>query len=134
MSTVFVEYVGLKDRETDRKAGTKLTWIGKGSVHEVPASAWNVLKRYPDMWALVESTPGTGGLADAKPADAKPAASEARPEGGEQAAAPGTPDNWLTLNAADLHAYATERGLKIDKRLKDADRIRAAIEAAQPAG
>lgn len=132
MSTVFVEYVGLKDRETDRKAGTKLTWIGKGSVHEVPASAWNVLKRYPDMWALVESTPGTGGLADAKPADAKPAASEARPEGGEQAAAPGTPDNWLTLNAAELRAYAAERGISVPDNLKAPDKIRAVIDAATP--
>lgn len=132
MSTVFVEYVGLKDRETDRKAGTKLTWIGKGSVHEVPASAWNVLKRYPDMWALVESTPGTGGLADAKPADAKPAASEARPEGGEQAAAPGTPDNWLTLNAAELRAYAAERGISVPGNLKAPDKIRAVIDAATP--
>lgn len=54
MNTVKVRYVGLKDKETDRKAGTGLTWVGKGAVHDVPAEAWPKLAKHPDVWELVE--------------------------------------------------------------------------------
>lgn len=54
MNTVKVRYVGLKDKETDRKAGTGLTWVGKGAVHDVPVEAWPKLAKHPDVWELVE--------------------------------------------------------------------------------
>ena len=71
MSTVNVRYIGLKDRETDRRGGTGLTWIGHGAVHAVPVAAWvKYLSKHPDVWELVaESEPGPTsslGLGDAK--------------------------------------------------------------------
>lgn len=65
---VEVEYVGLKDRETDCVAGTGLTWVGLGSRHMVPAGAWEVMKRHPDVWRKVDprraAAAGSGGLDD----------------------------------------------------------------------
>lgn len=53
MKTVQVEYVGLKDEETDHLYGTGITWTGKGDVHAVPASAWEGMSKHPDVWRLV---------------------------------------------------------------------------------
>jgi hypothetical protein len=65
-NTVLVEYVGLKPQETDCVAGTGLTWVGAGSVHPVPAKAWEIMANHPDVWRLVEGQPATGSLAAAK--------------------------------------------------------------------
>lgn len=80
MAEVLVEYVGLKDRETDCVAGTGLTWVGVGSRHRVPEKAWEVMQRHPDVWRRVaEEVPKAvvGGLDDAeqsgKAEGAKPA-------------------------------------------------------------
>lgn len=94
MSTVNVRYVGLKDRETDRKGGTGLTWIGHGAVHPVPIKAWDAhLSKHPDVWELAaESEPDTMsglGLGDAKPAvaadEAPPPAEPVKPLSGKRA-------------------------------------------------
>lgn len=75
---VEVEYVGLKDRETDCVAGTGLTWIGLGSRHMVQASAWEVMRRHPDVWRKVEAkrqaAAGDGGLGDSAGAPLPPRA------------------------------------------------------------
>ena len=143
MDYIVVEYVGPKPQEIDNVANTGKVWIGKGDRHEVPASAWEIMKRHPDVFALVGPAPKRG-LAQADNAEVlslkaenealKAENAELREKVKALTPAPGKPDDWLTLDVEQLHAYATERSLKIDKRLKDADRIRAAIEAAQPAG
>ena len=54
MKQVQVEYVGAKDQETDHLYGTGITWVGRGDVHTVPATAWDGMKKHPDVWRLVE--------------------------------------------------------------------------------
>lgn len=54
MKTVQVEYVGLKDQETDHLYGTDITWIGKGDVRAVPITAWAGMSKHPDVWRLVK--------------------------------------------------------------------------------
>lgn len=65
-SEVLVEYVGLKDRETDCVGGTGLVWIGLGSRQWVPAKAWEVMKKHTDVWKAVE--PEEPAVADPAPA------------------------------------------------------------------
>lgn len=60
MDYLIVEYVGLKPKETDCVAGTGLTWTGKGDRQDVPAKAWDIMKRHPDVWALVGPAPARG--------------------------------------------------------------------------
>lgn len=55
-----VEYVGLKDRETDHLYGTGITWVGKGDIHDVPADAWEGMKNHPDVWRLAAEQYGAG--------------------------------------------------------------------------
>lgn len=75
---VEAEYVGLKDKETDCVAGTGLTWVGLGSRHMVPASAWEVMKKHTDVWRKVEpkrasaGATGDGGLSDSVGAEDLP--------------------------------------------------------------
>lgn len=45
-----VRYVGAKPKREDSVAGTGVVWIGNGDVQEVPAEAWDKLKRYPAVW------------------------------------------------------------------------------------
>lgn len=52
---VAVEYVGLKDSETDHTYGTNIAWIGKGDVQLVPASKWAAMKKHADVWREVTS-------------------------------------------------------------------------------
>lgn len=101
--TILVEYVGLKPQETDCVAGTKITWIGLGDVQEVPASAWKIMARHPDVWRRVERAVGPG-LEDASQA---------------------------VDDDAALRALARERGVKIDGRLRG-NKLRAAIQEASP--
>jgi hypothetical protein len=121
MSTLFVEYVGLKPQETDCVAGTKITWIGLGDVQEVPASAWDIMKNHPDVWKLVEK-PATPSLADAVP-KVPPADGVILSEGN----APDTDDGLDAMDAAQLRALADERG--INQRLKNPDKLREALRA-----
>lgn len=111
-----VRYIGRKPIKTDNVAHSGVVWVGTDDVQPVTDEVWAKLQPFDTVWQKVED--------DAPAAKAeKPASSSTQ-----------DPDPLAGLSPADLHAYATERGLKIDKRLKDADRIRAAIEAAQPAG
>lgn len=52
-----LEYVGLKDSETDHLYGTNLTWLGKGSTHDVPDEAGAKMLRHPDVWQLAAEQP-----------------------------------------------------------------------------
>lgn len=55
--TVKVEYVGLKDQETDHLYGTGIVWTGKGDVQEVPAAAWARMKVHVDVWREADEQP-----------------------------------------------------------------------------
>jgi hypothetical protein len=116
--TIQVRYIGLKARCADSFPGGILTWHGPGDVQEVPAAAMPKIMQHPTVWEVVPRK--TLGLADA----AEPAKTET-----EAAVV----DPWLSKTPAELHAYAAERGIRLDKRLKDADKIRAAIDAATAA-
>lgn len=144
MQYLIAEYVGPKPQEVDNVANTGLVWVGKGARHEVPASAWEIMKRHPDVWALVVPAPARAGLAEAdtpelialRAENAKLKADlqtlrehiESLPKD-DAAAQNERPADWLTMKPTELHAYAKSIGKQIDGRLKSADAIRAAIEA-----
>lgn len=84
MSTIEVEYIGTKARKDDNVAGTGVTWFGHGDVQSVPATAWGILSKHPQVWrraggesvqghiAGVVSEDGTvANLADMPPAELK---------------------------------------------------------------
>lgn len=114
MSTVIVEYVGLKAQRADTVAGTGLTWVGKGDRHPVPVEAWAKLAKHPDVWALV----------DEEPADTGPSLADAQP------AAEGTEPDIEAMDVDALKAYAAAKQIRLDGRLKSASAIRAAIKGA----
>lgn len=70
MSTIKVEYVGVKPEKIDNVAGTGKVWHGQGDVQEVSPEAWAKLKRHPDIWRIH----GAGAGVDADKGDAKAAA------------------------------------------------------------
>jgi hypothetical protein len=73
MDTLLVEYVGLKPQETDCVAGTKITWVGLGDIKPVPASAWVIMSKHPDVWKLADvQATAAPGLANAKAAAPAP--------------------------------------------------------------
>ena len=116
--SISVRYIGLKAKCTDSfPSGTIHTWFGAGDVQTLPASALAKVLKHPTVWELVPDEP----VASPLEAAAQPPAVDKPPP---------DPDAWLTKTPAELHAYAEERGIKLDKRLKDADKIRAAIDAA----
>lgn len=117
MSTVTVEYVGLKAQRADTVAGTGLTWVGKGDRHPVPVEAWEKLAKHPDVWALV----------DEEPASASPSLADAQPAG---EASDGAEPDIEAMDVDALKAYAAAKQIRLDGRLKSASAIRAAITAA----
>lgn len=110
---VEAEYCGLKDRETDCVAGTGLTWVGVGSRHMVPASAWEVMRRHPDVWRKVERRVAAGGAAgDGTLGDGTPA-QPPRPIGDNIVAkVDAMSDEEATV------AYEKALGIKPPRRLK----------------
>lgn len=127
-NTIKVRYIGLKAKCTDSfPSGSIHTWFGAGDVQELPAAALSKVLQHPTVWEVVADEPhAPAGLAAAASGQ-QPPADEAPPADDKPA------DPWLTKTAEELHAYCVERGIRVDKRLKDADKIRAAIDAATPA-
>lgn len=146
MQYLTVEYVGPKPQEVDNVANTGFVWIGKGDRHDVPASAWDIMKRHPDVFALVGPAPTSAGLADADSPEiialraenaqlkadlqtlrehieslGKDSAPDSKP-----AEIPPKPENWDALTAAELKTWAKTAGKKIDGRLS-ADAMRLAL-------
>lgn len=108
-----VRYVGLKDKEIDKRGKTGLVWVGKGSVHPVPEKVWDdYMSKHPDVWELVLEG---GGLSEAvmKPAEVVP----------EQ---PAEPKLVTDMDDAELRAFAAANTLKIDGR-KKGESLRAAV-------
>ena len=93
-TTVRVRYVGLKDKEQDTVARTDIWWVGIGDIKEVPASAWPILAKHPDVWELVE--------------DPQPVESAAEAEA----------DEFAGMTTEQMQDIAQERGLKIHKNLR----------------
>lgn len=79
-----VRYVGLKDKEVDCVAGTGVTWIGHGDVQSVPAKAWAIMAKHPDVWDLVEGEDDGAGLSDAAASKALAEREKALNEWGSQ--------------------------------------------------
>lgn len=94
--SVQVEYVGLKDQETDHLYGTGLVWVGKGDVKAVPADKWARMKVHADVWREVGTKP---------------------------AAAPVVPVTKMlpapldTLTDPEVHVLAKERDYKLNHKL-----------------
>lgn len=107
-----VKYIGAKPRKTDNVAGTGVVWAGYGDVQDVPDDAWPKLCKFPDVWEQVDDEadplPGGGGLDPVDPA----------PTG-----------DMASMSDAELKAFATMHGLKVDLR-KRGESLRIAIEAA----
>lgn len=114
-TSIQVRYIGGKSKCTDSFPGGSVhTWFGAGDVQTLPATALSKIVQHPTVWEVVADDPAVP----------SPLESAAQP------AEPAVVDAWLTKTAAELHAYAEQRGIRLDKRLKDADKIRAAIDAA----
>lgn len=56
MDTIKIKYVGKKPAATDNVAGSRVTWDGPGDVKEVTVAQAKTLLKYPDQWALVNSS------------------------------------------------------------------------------
>ena len=126
-----VRYIGRKPIKTDNVAHSGAVWVGTDDVQAVTDEVWAKLQPFDTVWQKVE--------ADAPAAKAEEPAKEEAPQPEDKPEEPAsssqqTPDPLEGKSVDEMHAYATERGLNIDRRLRNADRIRAAIEAAQPAG
>lgn len=141
MSTVSVKYVGLKDREFDKKGGTGMTW-SRGESKAVPMAAWLKMSKHPDVWALdsEDAVEVTGGLSDVAPVvkqevdDADllalttvivPAESSLSSDDSDK---PADKPDLFTMQTAALREYAKAKGYDVDLTLKGAT-LRAAIAA-----
>lgn len=103
---VQVEYVGLKDEETDHLYGTGLVWKGQGDVKRVPRAAWERMKAHPDVWQLADGEPK--GKAPQKPATDAAAVEAQRVENERVAADLAEQKRELDKQAAALLAHAEE--------------------------
>jgi hypothetical protein len=128
-----VEYIGLKATKTDNVAGTATVWHGAGDVQEVKPEVWAKLRPYDTVWreatdqsATLHLDPAptladaTGGTEDTPPADAPKYAIEW--EDGETT-------YTITLDDMDadaIHAFLSDKGLKVDARIRNIDTLRAA--------
>lgn len=93
MTTLLVRHIGLHAKRADTMSGEGTVWYGPGDIKPVSPRAWEILKRYPDLWELVEE--------DEKPTSAGATLADA--------------DAAVDLAAMDrdaLYALAVERGLK----------------------
>lgn len=112
-----VEYLGNKAQKMDNVAWTGVVWFGNGDIQEVPDGTWEKLSKHPDVWRLVpRETDSSVGQAVAK-----------------TDTAPGRSVDLTALDAEGLRAYAEEKGIKLDARLKDPAKILAAIQEAEAA-
>ena len=113
MAEVTVKYVGLKDKEFDKKGGTGMWWA-RGESKAVPFAAWEKMAKHPDVWALdaTDAVVVAGGLSDVGP---------------KAVEAPVEIDLY-NMNTSALREYAASKGLAVDLALKGAA-LRAAITA-----
>ena len=132
-----IEYIGSKTRKADNVAGTGAVWLGAGDAQEVPESAVAALLAHKTVWRLAEaslSAPAAAAEAESQPAE--PAAEpeyrfvlmDDSAEGGPKAIV------LDTMDADQLAAFADAAGIKVDGRVKDLDKRRAAIYEAATKG
>jgi hypothetical protein len=132
-----IEYIGSKPRKADNVAGTGAVWLGAGDAQEVPESAVAALLAHKTVWRLAEaslSAPAAAAEAESQPAE--PAAEpqyrfvlmDDSAEGGPKAIV------LDTMDADQLAAFADAAGIKVDGRVKDLDKRRAAIYEAATKG
>lgn len=111
-----VRYIGRKPERRDSIAGTDAVWSGNGDIQPVSAEAWAKLSEYPTVWELAS--------------DAPPMAADPLPDtstGATNTTEPGATD-LATLDKAQLHALAKERGIKVHPNT-GVDKLLAALDA-----
>ena len=132
-----IEYIGSKPSKEDNVAGTGAVWSGAGDAQEVPESAVAALLAHKTVWRLAEAAPSApAAAAEAESQPAKPAAEpeyrfvlmDDSAEGGPKAIV------LDTMDADQLAAFADAAGIKVDGRIKDLDKRRAAIYEAATKG
>lgn len=128
-----IEYIGSKARKVDNVAGTGLVWAGPGDRHEVAEPAAALLLKHPTVWAAAEASSQAVVEPTPEPAE-QPAPAEYRwvlMDDNDKGNAPIVLD---TMDADQLAAFADEAGIKVDGRIKDLDKRRAAIYEAATKG
>ncbi len=136
-----IEYIGSKPRKTDNVAGTGAVWLGAGDAQEVPESAVAALLLHKTVWRLADAAPSAPAASAADesqpPAPATDPASKPEyrfvlmddsAEGGPKAIV------LDTMDSDQLAAFAEGAGIKVDGRIKDLDKRRAAIYEAATKG
>ena len=132
-----IEYIGSKPRKADNVAGTGVEWLGAGDAQEVPESAVAALLAHKTVWRLADPAPSAP--VAATEVEGQPAEPAAEPqyrfvlmddsaEGGPKAIV------LDTMDADQLGAFADAAGIKVDGRIKDLDKRRAAIYEAATKG
>lgn len=139
-----IEYIGHKARKVDNVAGTGLVWAGPGDRHEVAEPAAALLLRHPTVWAAAEAAPQA--VVEPTPANyvtlrdvaellsEQPAQTEYRWVLMDDNDAGNAPIVLDTMTAEQLAAFADEAGIKVDGRIKDLDKRRAAVYEALTKG
>ena len=128
-----IEYIGSKPRKVDNVACTGAVWLGAGDAQEVPESAVAALLLHKTVWRLADAAPPAPAASEAV---ADPASKpESRfvlmddsAEGGPKAIV------LDTMDADQLAAFAEGAGIKVDGRIKDIEKRRAAIYEAATKG
>lgn len=143
-----VRYVGLKDREFDKKGGTGMTWE-RGESKLVPFGAWEKMAKHPDVWALDtvddpaadELISRLAGLSNATPVfvpqeiddddltalrvSIVPAESSLSSDDSDK---PADKPDLFTMQTAALREYAKAKGYDVDLTMKGSA-LRTAIAA-----
>ena len=125
-----IEYIGQKSRKVDNVAGTGVVWDGPGARHEVAEAAAVLLLKHPTVWALAQAV----APAEPEPATDQPEPAEYRwvlMDDNDKGNAPIVLD---TMDFDQLAAFAESAGIKVDGRIKDLDKRRAAIYEAATKG
>lgn len=141
MSTVKVEYIGVKPVKTDNVAGTATLWQGHGDVQEVSEAAWAKLSKHPDIWRQAGDKPKAAkpekkAEPTEPPADDKPPAETLGVPDDEkpaQEASGLTPEQWLALSAEDredfVAAHAEQQAQAAKPAAKKAKPAKVDLEA-----
>lgn len=101
---VKVQYVGSKPMKIDNIAGTGLVWNGNGDVQEVDEQVWAKLSQHPSVWVKAPEPAKEPRYAIVK---------------GE--------NEVIVLDDMSveaLRAFAEANDIRVDARLKDAEKIR----------
>ena len=129
-----IEYIGQKARKVDNVAGTGLVWDGRGARHDVAESAAEALLKHPTVWRLADAVPQPVAAPEPAAAPDQTTPTEYRWVLVDDNDAGNAPIVLDTMTAEQLAAFADEAGIKVDGRIKDLDKRRAAVYEALTKG